>query len=136
MGPVGGHRLLDQPVTDQLQGLAFPGLVLAAVLGQLAGAEAEPEGAEAAAGVDGGQLPVVTDQHHLGLGAVGVLQEPGELAAAQHAGLIDHQHRPGVQLLLSSVEVAQEPVAGGYLLEPSPCRLRLAIPVGAAARSR
>jgi hypothetical protein len=25
MGPVGGHRLLDQPGADQLQGLAFPG---------------------------------------------------------------------------------------------------------------
>ena len=67
VGPVGGHRLLDQPTADQLEGLAFPGLLLAAVLGQLAGAEAEAEGAEAAAGVDRGQLPVIADQHHLGL---------------------------------------------------------------------
>jgi hypothetical protein len=39
---------------------------LAAVLGELAGAEADAEGAEAAAGVDRGQLPVVADQDHLG----------------------------------------------------------------------
>ena len=118
MRAVGGHRLLDQPGADQLQGLAFPGLVLAAVLDQLAGAEAEPEGAEAAAGVDGGQLPVIADQHHLGLGLVGVLEEAGQLAAAEHAGLIDHQHRPAVQLLAAAVQVGQEPVAGGHLLEP------------------
>jgi hypothetical protein len=35
VGPVGGHRLLDQPGPNQLEGFAFPGLVLAAVLGQL-----------------------------------------------------------------------------------------------------
>ncbi len=35
MGLVGGHRLLDQPAPHQLQGLAFPGLLLAAVLSQL-----------------------------------------------------------------------------------------------------
>jgi hypothetical protein len=40
---VGGHRLLDQPGADQLEGFAFPGLVLAAVLGELAGADAEAE---------------------------------------------------------------------------------------------
>jgi hypothetical protein len=118
VGLVGGHGLLDQPGADKVEGFTFPGLVLAAVLGQLAGAEAEAEGAEAAAGVDWGQLPVIADQDHLGLGLVCVLQELGELAAADHAGLVDHQHRVGVQLLVSSVEVGQEPVAGGHLLEP------------------
>jgi hypothetical protein len=49
---------------------------LAAVLGQLAGAESEAEGAEAAAGVDGGQLLVVADQDDLGPGLLGVLKEP------------------------------------------------------------
>jgi hypothetical protein len=38
-GLVGGHRLLHQPTSHQLQGFAFPGLLLAAVLDQLAGAE-------------------------------------------------------------------------------------------------
>ncbi|HXQ55693.1 MAG TPA: hypothetical protein VOA19_07825 [Actinomycetes bacterium] len=92
MGLIGGHGLLHQAVTDQLEGFAFPGLLLAAVLGQLRGAEAEAEGAEAAAGVDRRQLPVITDQHHLGLRMFSVLEEAGELAAAPHAGLVDHQH--------------------------------------------
>jgi hypothetical protein len=105
MSLVGGHRLLDQPGPDQLQGLAFPDLLLAPVLHELGGAEAEAEGAEAAAGVDGGQLPVITDQDHLGLGVVGVLEEAGERAAADHAGLIDDQHGAGVQLLTTAVEI-------------------------------
>jgi hypothetical protein len=29
---VGGHGLLDQPGADEVEGFAFPGLVLAAVL--------------------------------------------------------------------------------------------------------
>jgi hypothetical protein len=49
-----------------------------------------------------------------------VLEQTGQLAAADHAGLIDHQHRAGVQLLLSPVEVAQEPVAGGDILKSLP----------------
>ena len=47
-----------------------------------------------------------------------MLEQAGELAAADHAGLIDHQHRAGVQLLLAAVQVAEEPVAGGHVLEP------------------
>jgi hypothetical protein len=77
MGLVGSHGLLDQPGADQVQGLAFPGLVLAAILDQLRGAEPEPQGAEAAARVDRGQLPVIADQDHLGLGLVGALEETG-----------------------------------------------------------
>src|SRR4029453_11303756 len=98
--------------------LAFPGLVLPTVLDQLAGTEAKPESAEAAASVDRRQLPVIPDQDHLGPGSFGVLEQTGELAAAEHTGLINHQHRPRVQLLTSPVEIAQEPVTGGHLLEP------------------
>jgi hypothetical protein len=53
---------------------------LTSVFHQLGSAEAEAEGAEAAAGVDRRQLPVVTDQHHLGPGLLGMLEEAGELA--------------------------------------------------------
>jgi hypothetical protein len=35
MGPVGGHGLLDQPRPDQLEGLAFPSLLLPSILDQL-----------------------------------------------------------------------------------------------------
>jgi hypothetical protein len=47
-----------------------------------------------------------------------MLEQTSELAAADHAGLIDHQHRAAVQLLSAVVEVAQEPIAGGDILEP------------------
>jgi hypothetical protein len=68
-----------------------------------AGFEAEPQGAEPAAGVDRRQLPVVADQDHLGLGLVGVLEQAVELAAADHAGLIDHQDGASVQLVAATV---------------------------------
>ena len=65
-----------------------------------------------------------------------VVEQAGQLAGADHAGLIDHQHSPVAEGLMAAVEVAQQAVAGGHLLEPSPCKLRVAIPVGAEARSR
>jgi hypothetical protein len=102
---VGGHRHLDQPGADEVEGFAFPGLLLPPVLGQLAGPEAEPQGAKAAAGIDRRQLPIIPDQDHLDLGLVGVLEQPGQLAGAEHAGLIHHQHRAGVQLLTPPVEI-------------------------------
>jgi hypothetical protein len=70
---------------------------LAAVLGQLRGAEPQAEGAEAAAGVDRRQLPVVADQDHLRVRSLGMVQEAAQLATADHAGLIDHQRGTGVQ---------------------------------------
>jgi hypothetical protein len=73
--------------------------VLAAVLHQLTGPEPQPKSTEAAASVDRGQLPVIAHQDHLGLRLFGVLEEAAQFAAAHHAGLIDHQHRAGVQLL-------------------------------------
>jgi hypothetical protein len=118
MGLVGGHRVIDQPGADQVEGLAFPGLVPPTILDQLAGAEAQAEATEAAASVDRRQLPIIANQDHLGLRLLGVLEQAGELAGADHAGLIDHQHRAGVQLLAAALKVAQEPVAGGHLLEP------------------
>jgi hypothetical protein len=136
MSLVGGHRLLDQATADEVEGFAFPGLLLAAVLGQLGGADAEPQGAEAAAGVDRRQLPVIADQHHLGPGLVGVLEQAGQFAAAQHAGLIDHQHGAGVQLLVAALELSEQAAQVATSSNPSPCRLTVAIPVGAVARSR
>jgi hypothetical protein len=65
-------------------------------------------------------LPVVADQHHLGVRLLGVLQQATQLTTTHHAGLIHDQHRPGVQLLPAAVQVAQQPVAGGHVLEPLP----------------
>jgi hypothetical protein len=47
-----------------------------------------------------------------------VLEEAAQFAAAHHAGLIDHHHRARIQLLAATVQIAQEPVTGGHLLEP------------------
>src|SRR5215218_198465 len=120
MSLIGRDGLVDQAGPDQLQGFAFPGLLLAPVLREFAGPQPHSESAEAAASIDRGQLPVIADQHHLGLGLTGVLEQAAQLAAAQHAGLIDDQHGPGVQLLMPLVQVAEEAVAGGHVLEPLP----------------
>jgi hypothetical protein len=82
MGLVRRHGVIDQPGPDQLQGLPFPGLLLPSVLHQLTGPQAQPQGAEAAAGVDRRKLPVIADQHQLRLGLLRVVQEAGQLAAA------------------------------------------------------
>jgi hypothetical protein len=118
VGLVGRDGLLDQPGPHEFEGFAFPGVALPSVLCEFAGAQPQPQGAEAAAGVDGGQLPVVADQHHLGLAPLGVGQQLGELAAAEHAGLVDDQHRPRVQPLVARAELAEEAVAGGDVFEP------------------
>jgi hypothetical protein len=105
------------------------GLPRVAVLGQLAGAQPQPQAAEAAAGLDGGQLPVVADQHHLCPRLLGVVEDTGELAGAEHAGLIHHQHRPVIQQppILATTpstrvaflgQLGQQPVDGTGLLEP------------------
>ena len=120
MGPVGSHRVVDQPAADEIEGFAFPGLVLAAVLNQLRGAEAKPQGSEATPSVDRRQLPVITDQHHLGPRPLGVLEETAQLARADHAGFIHYQHGAGVELVAAAVKVAQQPVAGGHVLKPLP----------------
>jgi hypothetical protein len=117
---IGSHRLVDQPAPDEVEGFAFPRLVLSAVLSQLAGPETEAEAMEAATGIDRGQLPLVADQDHLGPGLLGVLEQAGELAAADHASLVDHQHGAGVQLLPATVKVGQKPITGGHVLEPLP----------------
>jgi hypothetical protein len=93
-------------------------LVLAAVLGEFAGPEAVTKGAEATPGVDRRKLPVIADQDRLGPGPLGVVEQATKLAAAHHAGLIHHQHRPPLQPLPTAIQVGQQPIAGGHLLEP------------------
>ncbi len=52
------------------------------------------EEAEEPAGLDGAELGVVPDQDELGLGPVGELGEAGQVAAGDHAGLVDHHDLP------------------------------------------
>jgi hypothetical protein len=88
----------DGAVAVVVDGALLPGFDLPAVHRQLRGAQPPPEGTEPAAGVDRGELPVVADQDDLAAGLVGVVEQRSELAGAKHGGLVDHQHRPGVQL--------------------------------------
>jgi hypothetical protein len=99
---VAGPHVVDRPL--------LPGLDLAAVDGQLGCAEAQPEGAEAAASGDGGELAVVADQHHLGPRPLGMAQQGGEFARADHGRLVHHQHRSAVQLGPATLKVEQQPV--------------------------
>jgi hypothetical protein len=133
---VGGHGLVDLAVADQLQRLPLPRLLLPPILGQHAGPQTHSQAAEPTAGVHRPQLPVIARQHNLGAGVLGVLEEAGELAGADHARLVHHQHRPGIQhrsvvlivsrgarsILAASpgvlVEFVEEAVDGGDLLEP------------------
>ena len=57
---------------------------------------AEPVGQrrEQPAGLDLGQLAIVADEHELGLRLLGGVEQACEVARADHAGLVDDQHRP------------------------------------------
>jgi hypothetical protein len=61
VGLVGGHRLIYEPGPNEFEGLALPSVLLAAVFHQLARPQPQPQGAEAAASVHRGQLPVIAD---------------------------------------------------------------------------
>ena len=78
-------------------GLTLHRVALAAVLAQPNGRELPREGAEGPAGLDRGELAVVADEHDLGGSALGVREETGELTGADHARLIDDDHRVGGQ---------------------------------------
>src|SRR5215218_3343280 len=90
-----------------LDRLTLPRLGLPTVLAQLAGTKPQPEPPEPAASLDGGELLVVAYQHDLGVCLGGVVEQAGELAGAEHPGLVHHQHGPLVQHALSLVIIAR-----------------------------
>ena len=92
--------------------LAEPG-ALPVVAAQLGGAEAEAEGAEGATGVDGGQLPVIPDHDHLASGPIGMCQELGEVAGADHGRLINYHDRVTIEPFATSAELAEQAVDCG-----------------------
>src|SRR6266542_1724456 len=94
---IGADSGVDVAVAGVRGGLALPGVTLATIDGQGTGAKPQPEPAEAATGLDRGQLAVVADQHHLRVGLLGVVKQAVQLAGAEHRGLIDHQHRAPIQ---------------------------------------
>ena len=91
--------------------VAFDWVAVAAVLGEADRVGPSGEGGEDAAGVDRGKLVVVTDQDDLGVGAAGVVDEPCELAGADHGGFVDHHDRAAGEAGLGvAVERAEEAV--------------------------
>ena len=102
---VGGDRLVEVAGAYVVDGLLLPAFDLPPVDSQLRGAEAEAQSAEAATGVDGGELAVVADQHHLRAGLLRMGEEGGELAGADHGRLVHHQHRPLVQFQPAAAEI-------------------------------
>ena len=70
-------------------------------------------GEGAAALGDRCELVLVTDQHDLGAGGGGLLQQPAQVLGADHAGLVDDDHGVGVEDLLAALEAAQQRVQGG-----------------------
>jgi len=60
---------------------------------QLDRAEPLREGAERAAGLDLRELAVIADQYELCLRMLRCVREGSEIARADHAGLVDEQHR-------------------------------------------
>src|SRR6266540_3694377 len=86
--------------------------LLAVVAAEFAGAEAEAQGAEAAAGVDGGELFVVADHDELGVGAAGVGEQAGEFAGAEHGGFVEDDDGVGVEAFAAVGELAEQGVDG------------------------
>ena len=78
---------------------AFGRVVLAPVLGEREYRMPAGQGAEHSPGLDLGQLFRVTDEHDLRPSGARVLEERREGPRADHAGLVDDQHRARVETL-------------------------------------
>ena len=85
----------DVPGAQLVQRGPFPAVGLAAVLGQGDGGQLAGQGAECSAGGELGELAVVPDEYELPAGLGGDAEELGEVAGAEHAGLVDDQHPAG-----------------------------------------
>lgn len=84
--------LVDSAVAEVDERLAFVVGALAAIGGEGDGVEPVGEGSEESAGIDLGELAVVVDGDDLGVGSVGLSNEAGELAGADHGGFVDDEH--------------------------------------------
>ena len=108
VGGVGGERRLDRPVAEAFERRALPGVVLAAVLGELDRLQPGGESGEQAAGGDRGQLVRIADEHELAASVIDVAEQPGCVARAEQAGLVDDEHRSVGQPRVGPVEGGQQ----------------------------
>ena len=107
-----GDRVCGAALGQVLCDLPLQLARLAAVLGELDRPEALGQGGEAAAGIDGGELGPVADQHQARRGPGGVAGEALERASRHHRGLVDHDHRSGGDGVLSPLDPAQQERGG------------------------
>ncbi|HMJ36759.1 MAG TPA: hypothetical protein VK501_22840 [Baekduia sp.] len=99
---------LDLALAQLRESRAIPRLCLAMDLVQLDRSEVSRESAERAPGIDLRKLAVVADQDELGLRVGGVLCEPVDRARADHASLVDDQHRTRSKAI-ALVDVDEQP---------------------------
>ncbi len=91
MRVVAVERVGDPASAEVGEGFAFPGVLLAAVLGEGDGWEPGGESVEDAAGVDGVELVGIADHDDLRAGALCGVQEGDEAAGGCHGGFVDHK---------------------------------------------
>ena len=104
-----GDGVVDVAVAKLGEGGAFPGLVLAPVLGEADGFESFAECAQEPAGVDLGELVGVADEDDFGVGGVAVVEEAGEESGADHSCFVDDEHRVGGEgTVIGLVEVGEK----------------------------
>jgi hypothetical protein len=119
VGAVGSNRLLPTAGAQMLDGLALPGVPLAAILGQLDGEPTAGECAERAAGFDRGELAVVAHQDELAVSRLDVVKHRHDLPRAGHAGLVDDEDDPERQPLTSFE--ARDRLTDGIAVSDSSC---------------
>jgi hypothetical protein len=110
---VGGGNAFGGTVAELVQHLSFPVLRLAVVLGEVVRPESPGETSEPSSCIDGGELGRVTDEDDLGLPASGADHESFELAGADHAGFVNHDHVVRSKIPTAGAQVDEEPVKGG-----------------------
>ncbi len=104
-------RVVNLTVPELCEGLAFDRVLLATVLDEFHRAEPLGEPGEDSSGFDLGELTRIPHQDDLRVRVVGVVEEPSELAGADHRGLIRDDHGPSREAGgVGPVEVDQEPV--------------------------
>ena len=95
VGAIGFQRIAGFAIGEIARGVALPVLPLAAHLADFRAAVALMDRAERRARFDGLQLLRIADQHDLGAGLGSMGQHALQLARADHARLVDHQHIAG-----------------------------------------
>ena len=97
VGVVAVERVGDPAGAQVGEGVAFPGVLLAAVLGEGDGREPVGEPVEETAGVDGVELAGIADHDDLRAGVVCGVEEGDEAAGGCHRGFVDDEHGLSVE---------------------------------------